>query len=148
MEQETKSRKTQTSAKVKLMDFLARRDHSERELIKKLLRHFSVEEIEEAILWARQHGWLAPADKISKKVADTLHRKHKGIFFINSYLREKGLPSVPKDSQVELEKARHLVKNKTRLLKPGTDGKQKLSRFLASRGFDGETIRKALHEKF
>lgn len=132
--------------KDKLMDYLARRDHSEKELKRKLSKFYSPEEIEDAIEWARRQKWLPSADQLSERVASTLHRKFKGIHFINQYLREKGLPSVARNSDVEVEKALHLVKNKTRGSLP--PDKKKLTRFLVSRGYDSETIRKVMYEKF
>jgi regulatory protein len=142
MEIEPSKKKFHMPIKDKLMDYLARRDQSELELKRKLKKNYSPEEITAVLEWARQHKWLAEPETISQKVANTLHRKYKGIHFINQYLREKGLPSVGRDGEVELEKARHLVKNKS-----SKKDKNKLIRFLASRGFDSEIIRKVTHEK-
>ena len=133
-------------AKDKLMDYLARRDHSELELKQKLRKsQYSAEEIQEAIDWAKEQRWLPEPEKISQKVADTLHRKYKGIHFINQYLREKGLPTVGRNDELELEKARHLINNKASSRKRSE--RAKMARFLVSRGFDGEIIRKVIHEE-
>lgn len=153
MEVESAKKKFKMSIKDKLMDYLARRDHSELELRRKLRKSYEREEIDSVIDWARQNKWLAEPETISQKVADTLHRKYKGIHFINQYLRDKGLPSVVRNDDVELEKARHLVKNKISSLRSRTPSaknaadKNKMIRFLASRGFDTSIIRKVVHEE-
>jgi regulatory protein len=138
-------------AKDKLMDYLARRDHSELELKQKLRKKgdYTAEEIDEALEWARRHKWLPEPEVISQKVADTLHRKYKGIHFINQYLREKGLPTVGRNDELELEKARHLINNKasSRKRSEKATAKHKMARFLVSRGFDGAIIRKVIHEE-
>jgi regulatory protein len=132
-------------ATTKIMDYLARRDHSEKELRKKLSEFYTAEEIHEAIEIAKDKKWLASTDSellaFSEKVAYALHRKKKGIIFINHYLREKGLPPVKRDEAIELEKAKKLLKIKKFELQKARD---KAKRFLASRGFDFETIGKTI----
>ncbi|HWU42761.1 MAG TPA: regulatory protein RecX [Bdellovibrio sp.] len=141
------------AAKRKVMDLMARRDHSEKELRKKLRDKFSdaddsEEAIEEAITFAKDNKWLGDPVDLAHRLADMLHRRNKGIHYINNYLREKGLPSVESDRALELEKALAIVKNKydedydfTR------EEKARVGRLLASRGFDSETVRKVLYEK-
>lgn len=137
------------SARNKLMDLLARRDHSEKELRTKLKqRDFTSEEIEQAISDARERKWLATPAEIGAKYADSLHGKNKGIHYINHHLQAKGLPTIPMDSDLELEKARRLVENKF----SAADGLSKtelakVGRFLVSRGFDAETVRKIVFKR-
>lgn len=135
------------------MDLLARRDHSEKELRKKLREKFSdeddgLEAVEEAIAYAKDNNWLGDPSILAYRMADMLHRRNKGIHYINQYLKEKGLPSVETDRDLELEKALAIVKNKydedydfTR------EDKARVGRLLASRGFDSETVRKVIYEK-
>ena len=139
----------------KLMDYLARRKHSELELRTKLQDSFTPQEIEEAILHAKNKAWI-PANEdqqrsLAEETAEALIKKGKGIEYINQYLEQKGLPAVKVDSSDELEKARQLVKNKfdpLENLTPEENEKQKakIGRFLASRGFDEETVRKVIYE--
>lgn len=144
-----------TSARNKLMDYLARRDHSELELRQKLKRFYSVEEIETAINYGKEQGWI-PNDlpgttALANKTAEALHRRKKGILFINSYLRKKGLPEVQSDRELELEKAEDLVKNKNLFsatqakdLKAKRQQLGKIGRFLSSRGFESRTIQQII----
>lgn len=129
------------------MDLLARRDHSERELRQKLSKHFSTELIDQAIEHFKERGWLPNTQEqtleLSQKVAGSLHRKKKGLLYINQYLQQKGLPPIAMDESLELEKANALVKNK---LAKAQD-RDKLGRFLKSRGFDNSTIRKVIYQK-
>ena len=153
MSDEKNPLKTKQAAKRKVMDLLARRDHSEKELRKKLREKFSDEDdgldaVEEAIAYAKDNNWLGDPSALAYRMADMLHRRNKGIHYINQYLKEKGLPSVETDRDLELEKALAIVKNKydedydfTR------EDKARVGRLLASRGFDSETVRKVIYEK-
>lgn len=139
------------SARNKMMDYLSHREHSETELREKLQSHFSLEEIESAIAYGKDHGWIpnseASAQALSEKTAETLRRKGKGQVYINNYLEERGLPPVRYDDTEELDKALALVKNKFSDLKDmDLSQKAKVGRFLTSRGFDSEVIRKVLND--
>ncbi|MGZ3795863.1 MAG: regulatory protein RecX [Pseudobdellovibrionaceae bacterium] len=167
-------------AKKKVMDLVALRDHSEKELRTKLRTYFkrnfqyrqrlakkqgrdlseefaSQQEeindaIEGAIEFAKSHQWICKPEDLAEKMATMLHRKKKGISYINNYLKEKGLPSVPQDRDLELEKALALVKNKySDFSQLSFEEKKKeqarVGRFLVSRGFDSETVRKVIYEK-
>ncbi|MAE74127.1 MAG: RecX family transcriptional regulator [Bdellovibrionaceae bacterium] len=129
----------------KIADYVSRRDHSERELRDKLLRKFDSELVEQVIARAHELDWIPSPEALAKKVAAELDRKNKGYLYIQNYLRQKGLPSVPSDSQVELQKATDLVERKFGEL-PIEDhqARQKAWQFLASRGFLSETVREIL----
>jgi len=137
------------TARNTMMDLLARRDHSEKELRQKLkLREFPAEEIDKALQYAHDHNWLGDTTKLAHTMAGFLHRRGKGIHKINNTLREKGLPAVASDDALELEKAMALIKTK-RKTKKYSDLKDpkvraSLGRFLQSRGFPLEIIRKVL----
>lgn len=131
-----------------IMNLLSRRNHSERELIKKLReREFSSEEIELALEKARAQKWIENPEKLSEQFAGQLHRKNKGIQYINSTLSEKGLPPIERDEALELDKALKLVKTKYSSLSNFTrKEKAKVARFLASRGFDSNIVRKVIFD--
>ena len=142
------------SIKHKIMDLIAKRDHSEKELRTKLRRlkdfqdnkkpRYSVEEIDQAVTWAKDNKWLKPSDQLSVTVARTLHNKSKGIRYINAYLKEKGLPPQVADEDQELDKAIKLLRRKILNKTWDSNLKLKLSRFLISRGFHADTVAKAL----
>lgn len=137
--------KSKPSANEKLMDYLARRNHSELELRQKLLKTFSQEEVERALQIARENRWLLPDTELSAQVANELHRKNKGLRFINQFLKTKGLPPVQKDSQEELRKAQSILKAKLAKFQSfDYEVKKRAQRLLANRGFDEETIRAAI----
>lgn len=145
--------KIRQAAKRKVMDIIARRDHSEKELRKKLRDKFGDEDdaddvISEAIDFAKDNNWLGDPTNLAHRLADMLHRRNKGIYYINNYLKEKGLPTVDVDRHLELEKALSIVKNKfAEEHKFSREEKAKVGRLLASRGFDSETVRKVIYEK-
>jgi regulatory protein len=136
-----------------VVDLLSRREHSEKELKQKLKkREFTNEEIDQALQKAKDHQLISKPEDIAERFANQLHRKNKGIHFINSTLHEKGLPSVSRDEELELEKAKALVKTKYSRFnfdsKEATrEEKLKVMRFLASRGFDSSTIRKVINDE-
>ncbi|WP_413586256.1 regulatory protein RecX [Bdellovibrio sp. HCB274] len=139
--------------KRKIMDLIARRNHSEQELRTKLHGRFAdedggLEAIEEAISHAKKNNWLEEPSTLAHRLADTLHSRNKGIEYINNYLSEKGLPAVESDEALELEKALAVVKNKfDEDFKFSREDKARVGRLLTSRGFDSETVRKVIYEK-
>jgi regulatory protein len=167
-------------AKRKVMDLVAMRDHSELELRQKLKEYFRrniqyrkklaqkanrdftddseanrqeiAEAIEGAIQFARDQKWLGDENVLAGRMANSLHRKNKGIGYINNKLKQKGLPTVTTDRDLELEKALTLVKNKfSGFSALSYDEKRKeqarVARFLAARGFDPDTVRKVIYEE-
>ncbi|WP_413576870.1 regulatory protein RecX [Bdellovibrio sp. HCB290] len=141
------------TAKRKIMDLIARRNHSEKELRTKLHGKIAdedggLEAIDEAIAHAKKNNWLEDPTELAHRLADTLHRRHKGIEYINNYLNEKGLPSVEADSALELKKALEVITNKfTEDFKFSREDQARVGRLLTSRGFDSETVRKVIYEK-
>ena len=138
----TSNKRPPLTARNKAMDFLARRDHSEKELRKKLLKTFEPDKVDEALDYVKDRGWLLPPDELSEKATESLHRKKKGHLYIQNFLREKGLPLQPKDLDRELEKARELIQEKAS--DPGDV--KRVSALLKNRGFDTETIARIIHE--
>lgn len=158
----TKSVRSPTmTARNKMMDLIAGRDHSEMELRQKLNLDFTPAETDAAIEYGKIHHWIPDTEEaqaqLSQKYAEVLHRKNKGIESINHQLHEKGLPLIESDSRLELEKAFTLVKNKYSVKDDVSDEEKakleaKVGRFLISRGFDEDTVRqvlrKVIYEKF
>ena len=137
--------KAAKTAQNKLMDYLSRRDHSEKELRTKLRTHeFSEAEIDGAIATAKESGWMSPPEELAERVYLRLNEKGKGALYIQRYLAEKGLPDVHIDEDIELEKGRKLIEP---LIERGED-REKQQRYLTNRGYAPKTIRKVLHEKY
>jgi regulatory protein len=154
------------SIKRRVMDLIAKRDHSEKELRQKLSRVkkwdnkkerlYTDEEIASVISWARDNRWLQEGSYLSERWADTLNKRKKGIKYINAYLNQKGLPAVSKNQEVEVDKALNLLRKKIQNKafqkaiedagKMNQEIRLKLTRFLISRGFDQETIRSAFKQ--
>ncbi len=133
-----------------MMDILAHRNHSEEELRKKLKGLFAAEEIDQAIAFGKAKGWIPDSQErlqsVSEDLAAGLKRKGKGALYINHYLETKGLAPVQVDPAEELEKARELVENKfSDLENMDRKEKAKVGRFLVSRGFDMEIVRKVVY---
>lgn len=126
------------------MDFLAVRDLSRLELTTKLEKNdYPREDIEAAIAKIEAKGWLMEPESLSHKVSETLHRKKKSHLYIVEYLKAKGLPPVPRDSEREREKAEILLKTHfSKMTKSQETDKKKMAQFLKNRGFDTQTIMK------
>ncbi|MFZ3228781.1 MAG: regulatory protein RecX [Pseudobdellovibrio sp.] len=142
---------TLSDAKKKIMDYVANRDHSEKELRQKLNTFCEADLIDLALIWAKEQNWLATPDALKDKYADQLHSRGKGILSINQKLIEKGLPTVKSDFETEIAKACKLVFAKWSAndfngldLKETQKLKQKIMRFLISRGFETEVIEQIL----
>lgn len=149
-------KRPQVSATKRMMDYIALRDHSEKELRTKLKKRFEPEEIDKAIDYGKTHGWIPDTaeglEALSKKTASYLSRKGKGVRFINHNLHKKGLPSVKMNPEEELEKALMLVQTKFASTVANTrEEKEKLKakkgRFLISRGFDMDVVRKVVYNE-
>ena len=140
-EQKPKNKRPWT-AQNKLMDYLARRDHSEKELREKLSRNFEFEEIDRAIQIAKDSGWMADPQELAEKVAKRLLEKGKGSFYIKNYLLQKGLPALEIDEELEIDRGRELV---APLIERGEDYAKK-QRYLKNRGYSPGVIRKVLSE--
>lgn len=141
------------SARQKMMDLLARRDHSPVELRRKLAKfEYSEDEIEAALDWARERKFIpfdeASAQAHSEKWRAPLDRRKKGIRWMNQKLSQIGLPKIASDPESELEKALDLVVRKAKSLRKSPpltrEDKAKIQRFLMSRGFESTTINEAL----
>ncbi len=131
----------------KMSYYLGARDHSLQELYKKLSKNFPKEVINQVLEKAIEHGWILPPKEMAKKTAQVLHRKNKGYLYISNYLRQKGLPTVDKEEDVEIQKAcaiiSHHFHNKEKL---EYNEKQKAIRLLKNRGFDHQTIKNVIYE--
>lgn len=144
-----------SEAKKKIMDFVARRDHSEKELRTKLGLRCETSVVDQAIEWAKEQNWLAKPEILSEKFAQQLSRRGKGIRKINQKLKELGLSSVKAEPENELEKARRLVLNKWSAedfrglnYQDSQKLKAKIMRYLITRGFESDIVSNILKNEF
>ena len=142
-------------AKKRIMDYVAKRDHSEKELRQKLKLYAEAEIIDQAIIWAKEQNWLSAPEVLNLKFADQLHRRGKGIRSINQKLKNKGLPTVKSDFETEVVKARKLVRAKWSaedfeglVFKDSQKLKAKIMRFLIARGYESEIVQDILKKEF
>lgn len=137
------------NAKEKIIDYLQRRDHSEKELRLKLKKfEYSSEEIEAALAWVKERNYLAEPVELSKRHIERLQKQKKGQNYIQQYLHKKGLPPCPIDKNSELHNAIELakqiaVKNDTLDRKI----REKIGRKLLSRGYSPDIVRKVIYEE-
>ncbi len=136
-----------TEAKKKLMDLVARREHSEKELREKLTPHFSSEIVDSTILWGYECKYIASAEALQTQLAEQLSKRGKGIKQINQKLQALGLTGIKADAEEELAKARKLALAKW----DATDFadldsaeahklKTKVMRFLIGRGYESAVV--------
>ncbi len=137
----------------KIIYYLSRRDHSTKELQQKLrLKKYSSQEIIDGIQWAEERGYLSSPDHTAEVMSRGLHRKKKGILYINQYLNSKGLPSIETDWELEYTKANDVC---IKLFgsaffenPPYTfEQKQDIYKALARRGFLDRTIQEICAQK-
>lgn len=146
---------TLADVKRKIMDYVARRDHTEKELRQKLSIRFEKKLIDEALLWAHQQNWLASPEKLTEQMSEQLHRRKKGIRRINQKLQALGLNQISSDTNIELKKAQELIRAKWTaedFIGLGYADAQKLKakmmRFLMTRGFESHVISQILKTEF
>lgn len=143
---------TLADAKRKLMDLVARRDHTEKELRTKLATRTTADIVEQTLTWAREQNWLASPEKLKNQFAEQLSRRGKGIRKINQKLKDLGLESVKSDKDSEYEKAKKLVFAKWDSsdfkglgFKEAQKLKAKIMRFLITRGYESDIVSKILN---
>lgn len=146
---------TLTQTKKKIMDLLARRDHSLKELTDKLKERTSPETLQQALTWAKEQNWLPSNERLQEQVVRQLQGRKKGLTAINIKLKKMGLPTVKLEADTELETALQALKAKFKsdlLLnleyKEFIKLKAKVMRHLGSRGFSSAVISRAIKQYF
>jgi len=88
-------------------DYLARRPHSEKELVVKLQKKgFELSTAKEAVQFAKEQNWMDDPFELAEKVYLEWDRKNKSHNWIINYLNEKALPlDHERNSQRETDKA-------------------------------------------
>ena len=130
----------------KLQNLLAQRSHSEKELTQKLAKNFNKTEIQTAIKKAKQNKWLEKPEDLALKVKEELNRKKKGWLYIKHALKKRGLPLLPKNSNIEKQKALYWISKKATCENISKKEEASLYRFLNYRGFENMAIKTALQQ--
>ena len=138
----------------KLTELLAMRDHSQHELMRKLLQKgYALDDIKMVLADFTERGWLDDADFASQLLQQAL-RKGNGPMKVKQQLMQKGVSSediqrvfADVDEAQWVEIAETVWQKKFRGNAP-SDVKEmaKQMRFLAQRGFDQSQIRQAVPE--
>ncbi|MDR7865542.1 MAG: regulatory protein RecX [Sporomusaceae bacterium] len=136
------SNKACLPAAVKL---LAARDHSEQELRRKLLRRYDPEETDAAIAVLKARGYLNDAALAGRLAAKCIDDGQHGRLGIRRRLIERGLPKTLVDTALAgYDPAADYDRAATLAARKFPEGEAadapKVGRFLAARGFDGETV--------
>jgi regulatory protein len=124
---------------------LAIRDHSEQELRRKLLRHYGEEETDAAIAVLKARGYLNDEALAGRLAARCIDDGQHGRLGIRRRLLERGLPKAAIDAALagydpaaDYDRAAALAARK--FPEGSAADAPKVGRFLAARGFDGETV--------
>lgn len=134
---------TLLQAKHKVMDLFARRDHTLKEIEKKLKDRCEPGTLKELLTWVAEQTWLPTEAHVQEQMVRALGRRKKGQNYINQKLKAMGLNSIKILPEIELEKALEALQlkwNPEDLVISDFASKQKqkakVIRFLNGRGFD------------
>ena len=134
----------------KIMDFLSRREHSKKEIYKKMLdKVSSLEILDEEIKKLEQDGILDD-ERFAEQYLYSLVKRGLGPLRINKYLQEKGVDShlintLLKDLDWQDLVKEVLLKKSKYQIPPKEEDVIKLKRFLNYRGFEYYDIERAFN---
>jgi regulatory protein len=138
---------TPAELKTRALRYLVRREHSRAELVRKLAPHAESEAALNAVVDLLLSKKQLSDERFAEERARSLSRKY-GAAKIRQDLKEKGVSEdiargVISDAD-DLEKARAILKRKYRDHGMTREERARRARFLQSRGFSYDTIRRAL----
>lgn len=143
---DTPAADSRTELRARALRHLARREHSRAELARKLAPHASSPDCLQALLDELQAKMQLSDERYAEARAHWLSRKY-GAARIRQDLKAHGVAEAVAErvsSEGDLEKARAILARKYRLAAASREETAKRMRFLQSRGFSFETIRRAL----
>ncbi len=139
------------SLRARALSFLARREHSRAELVRKLQSHTEdPDELKRLLDDFEQRGWLSEKRFVEQTV-NRLAAKY-GAQRIAHTLREKGVceaaiaAALADVKHNELAAARRVLRRKFSMPPATKEARARQSRFLQARGFDYDVIRRALRD--
>jgi regulatory protein len=130
------------------MNYLARREHSRAELVRKLAPHGEAEEITSLLDRLEQENLLSNA-RYAESLAHSRAGRH-GSVRLKAELREKGVPEmviaevVGQARDADLSAARAVWQKKFGELPVDAKERAKQQRFLLGRGFPPEVVRRVV----
>lgn len=136
-----------------LQTYLSKRDHTVAEIRKKLqAKQFSAQEIQEAITWAQDKGYLNDEAVTQRYIEQTIAHRMVGSRWLALKLQQKGVaPALIQHlleklypSSLEQEQARQAAVTWQKRHPQYTQDRQRLGRFLQSRGFGMSVIQTTL----
>lgn len=146
---------TLAQARDRVMEMFASRDHTLKEIEKKLKKRLEPELMQQLLDWVSIQSWFPTEEAMQEQFIRALGRRKKGQNYINQKLKAAGLKSVNISAEIELEKAIELLKVKwepTDFLGLGfkelQKQKAKVIRLLAGRGFNLSTASQAYKNYF
>lgn len=137
---------TPTELKVRALRFLTRREHSRAELARKLAPHAESPQALETLLNDLTLRKQLSDDRYAETRAHWLSRKY-GAAMIRQDLKAHGVADAVVDrisTEGDLERAKAIVARKYRKAATTREEKAKRARFLQSRGFSYDVIRRVI----
>ena len=143
-------------AQHKMMDLLAIRDHSERELSKKLGRLYTKEAVQIAIIQAKINKWLPNTPEeiktFAEKISQSFLRQGKSPIWIKAKMKAIGLPYLKFQSNEDFQCAMKLAEKFLRSYQRKHRKNQKkdkfqpkveilLTQFLLNKGIHPDTVK-------
>ena len=139
------------SLRARALSFLARREHSRAELVRKLQSHTEdPDELKRLLDDFEQRGWLSDKRFVEQTVS-RLAAKY-GVQRIAHTLREKGVSeaaiatALTEVKSNEIAAARSVLRRKFSMPPATKEERARQSRFLQGRGFDYDVIRRAMRD--
>lgn len=137
--------KDKSAARLAAFDYLARREHSRKELVDKLSRRFDDKEALAEVLDAIQDEGLQSDQRFAESFVHSRVNRGQGPIKITYELRQKGVSDELQSNALAvyedewIDRARDLVVKKFGNEKPGDlKEKQRRQRFVMQRGFPSE----------
>ncbi|MFN7087280.1 MAG: recombination regulator RecX [Burkholderiales bacterium] len=147
--QQSRRNRPQTGLRARALALLARREHTRQELARKLAPHAESAAALEALLAELAAGGLLSEERYAEMRAFVLGRKY-GSARIAHELRAQGVPDEVIEAAVaqakagDLERARAIWRRKFGVVAASREMRARQARFLQSRGFSSEVIRKVI----
>lgn len=134
------------------LHILTRRSHSESELRQKLYhKDYTIDEVDQAVSRLLEYGYLNDTDFANTLFAKYLKMDKYSLYTIISKLKQHGLPDTiiesiknSHNSEEEWQPALKLVSKRFKIV--DATNKEKIYRFLATRGFSSTVIHKVFEK--